>query len=391
MKKFILSAVLIGLFVVPTANVFAQENERTSHWSLGIRGGGTYFRVAPSAVERMDNMSWGVGGVLEYTINPLWGFGLSVDWLNFDRPNLEGRTLDLGLFSSVNVLNLFSPNRSGWRRGGLYFNMGAGAGLYDASGSEAVNGVAPFGMVGAGIEVPLGNTFALFGDAQYRQYAPLASAGLASSSRADNDAVFVALGLRVKFGANSRQHVRNMRPVTEKDAIEALRRELRGVEDKVNTTAGNVDNLNRRVNDEVRAQQANNAAQQAQIDQLRKDLDALKNYQPVVMHNIQFQFESARLTAQSIPAIEQIARELKANQNWSKLTITGYTCNMGPDAVNNRLSLQRAEAVKNELVRLGIPANRIEVVGKGSANPIASNATLAGRQQNRRVEFQLAR
>jgi len=93
MKKLILSAVLVGLFIAPTTNLSAQEAAReTSHWSLGIRGGGTYFRVSPNAHDYFENSSWGVGGVLEYTINPLWGFGLSVDWLNYNcGENLPGR------------------------------------------------------------------------------------------------------------------------------------------------------------------------------------------------------------------------------------------------------------------------------------------------------------
>jgi outer membrane protein OmpA-like peptidoglycan-associated protein len=254
-----------------------------------------------------------------------------------------------------------------------------------------VDGHALFSMVGIGVEIPLGNTFALFGEGQYRKYATMDD-NLGGAMSHKNDALYAALGLRVKFGANSRNHVRNMKPFTDQDAIDALRRDLRQVEDRVNTTSNNVDNLNRRVNDEARQQQENNAAQQREIDQLRRDLDALQNQQqPVAMSNIEFRFDSSELTAGSMPALEQIARELNANQNWSRLTISGHTDNVGPDAVNQRLSVARAESVKRELVRLGVPANKIETVGAGEANPVASNATLAGRQQNRRVEFQLSR
>jgi len=96
MKKLVLSALLAGLFLIPTTNVSAQnEQKETSHWSLGVRGGGTYFRVSPNAGDILENMSWGLGGVLEYTINPLWGLGLSVDFLNFNRgDDMLGRTID---------------------------------------------------------------------------------------------------------------------------------------------------------------------------------------------------------------------------------------------------------------------------------------------------------
>ena len=71
------------------------------------------------------------------------------------------------------------------------------------------------------------------------------------------------------------------------------------------------------------------------------------------------------------------------------LTIRGYTDSTGSPAVNRRLSMARARAVKYELMEGGVPGNTISVVGMGSADPIASNRTSAGRAQNRRVEIQI--
>ena len=69
--------------------------------------------------------------------------------------------------------------------------------------------------------------------------------------------------------------------------------------------------------------------------------------------------------------------------------ITGYTDSTGSAALNNSLSLQRANAVANYLRLQGVSADRIVTEGAGSRNPIASNATPAGREQNRRVEIVL--
>ena len=69
--------------------------------------------------------------------------------------------------------------------------------------------------------------------------------------------------------------------------------------------------------------------------------------------------------------------------------VYGYTDNTGSAATNNALSLRRANAVSKYLRLRGVDGNRIITDGLGSASPIASNATAAGREQNRRVEISL--
>ncbi|HNP37524.1 MAG TPA: OmpA family protein [Woeseiaceae bacterium] len=71
------------------------------------------------------------------------------------------------------------------------------------------------------------------------------------------------------------------------------------------------------------------------------------------------------------------------------LGITGYTDAVGDAAVNQELSEQRARAVADFLVRLGVDRQRLVVTGLGAAHPVADNDTIAGRKKNRRIEFQL--
>ena len=71
------------------------------------------------------------------------------------------------------------------------------------------------------------------------------------------------------------------------------------------------------------------------------------------------------------------------------LTIKGYTDSTGSAKTNETLSLQRAQAVKTQLVANGMPANVITTIGMGPANPVGDNKTEAGRQQNRRVEVEV--
>jgi OOP family OmpA-OmpF porin len=71
----------------------------------------------------------------------------------------------------------------------------------------------------------------------------------------------------------------------------------------------------------------------------------------------------------------------------SSVIATGYTDATGSDALNQKLSTHRAEAVKAYLVSKGVAASKIQAIGKGSSNPIADNKINTGRSKNRRVEI----
>ena len=65
----------------------------------------------------------------------------------------------------------------------------------------------------------------------------------------------------------------------------------------------------------------------------------------------------------------------------------GYTDSVGTDEYNQKLSNERAGAVQGYLVQQGLPQDNVTALGFGKDNPVASNSTAAGRQQNRRVEL----
>jgi len=70
-----------------------------------------------------------------------------------------------------------------------------------------------------------------------------------------------------------------------------------------------------------------------------------------------------------------------------RLEVDGHTDSVGADAYNQQLSEKRADSVRDYLVQQGIPIASVTVQGFGKTQPVASNATAAGRQQNRRVEL----
>ena len=79
--------------------------------------------------------------------------------------------------------------------------------------------------------------------------------------------------------------------------------------------------------------------------------------------------------------------EILARYPRTVVTITGNTDSRGSDELNDRLAKERAEAVADELIANGVNPSRILTAGAGASNPVATNTTPEGRQQNRRVDI----
>lgn len=88
--------------------------------------------------------------------------------------------------------------------------------------------------------------------------------------------------------------------------------------------------------------------------------------------------------------LDQVAAALKDQGDVKPIVVEGYTDSVGSDATNQKLSKDRAESVRAYLVSKGVPSEKISAVGKGEANPVASNDTPDGRANNRRVEIVVA-
>lgn len=105
-----------------------------------------------------------------------------------------------------------------------------------------------------------------------------------------------------------------------------------------------------------------------------------------VIHGINFDFDAATIRPESHQLLNALATGLKAAAG-PVVTVLGHTSSEGADAYNDKLSQRRAEAVVAAIVKRGIKAGRVSAEGRGEQQPIADNATEAGRSLNRRVEI----
>jgi hypothetical protein len=99
-----------------------------------------------------------------------------------------------------------------------------------------------------------------------------------------------------------------------------------------------------------------------------------------------FDWDRSNLSQQAVQTIGQAAAAYKQRGS-ARITATGHTDTSGPESYNMALSLRRANAVKAELVRQGVPADAIAVVGRGESQPLVATGDGVREPQNRRVEI----
>lgn len=374
MRKLFLSVVLLASAMTFT---FAQKD--ASKWSIAPKAGVTYYRIAPTD-GLVKDASWGAGLIIERTVNPLFGLGLDLGYLNFNRNSITGKTIDPTLFASMNVSNLLFPHRQS-AKANVYAKLGAGVGLYNnKAGDVKKNGIAPLFTAAIHPEVALSNAVALGLEVGYRFYTTEYLGGTMSKDRQD-DALNALVTLRFNLGAD---HVRNM---TMSDFYPAPEPVIMQNENDYDDSqlVNRLDNIDRQ-NQDI----------QNRLSRLENDLRNLKN-QPkgtavnTSFDNIEFEFDSAKLTQGSYATLDQIASILKDNPTWATIIVKGHTDSTGPEAYNQKLSESRANAVKEYLVGQGVAASVVSTEGYGESQPIADNGTRDGRQKNRRVEFQVAK
>lgn len=121
---------------------------------------------------------------------------------------------------------------------------------------------------------------------------------------------------------------------------------------------------------------------------LEVPLSPISSGSVITLRNIFFNTASYELLPASNAELEKLVRLLKANPAL-RIELGGHTDNVGNDAANQKLSEQRANAVRDHVVRQGIDGARITAKGYGETTPVATNDTEEGRAQNRRTEVRV--
>jgi len=143
---------------------------------------------------------------------------------------------------------------------------------------------------------------------------------------------------------------------------------------------------------EASQQQAQNAEMRArQLEAQLAELNAKKTERGMVvtLGDVLFDTNRAQLKPGGVREVQKLATILGQNPQ-RKVAIEGFTDSTGSEERNQELSEQRANAVRDVLIGMGIRPDRITTRGYGKSLPVASNATEAGRQLNRRVEILLS-
>ncbi|MBR1489010.1 MAG: OmpA family protein [Bacteroidales bacterium] len=116
-----------------------------------------------------------------------------------------------------------------------------------------------------------------------------------------------------------------------------------------------------------------------------KDSNGLEAIKVTFDSGILFDFNKSTLRPEAKASLDKFAAEM-SDMTETGITVYGHTDNVGSEAANRKISLQRAESVGNYLNSKGIAKSRITMQGMGYDQPVADNSTEAGRAQNRRVE-----
>jgi OOP family OmpA-OmpF porin len=434
---------LVGL----SSSLFAQEMNSDSTqrfekksfrtWSIGLNGGMlthyTPFNNRTNGDFATPQESWGYGGYIKKQIVP--GFGIQADFLAGKvkgfRPNnlLAGTTQSQAGFESridwsaaisanFTVANL-SLNQ---KRNILSPYLTAGAGYMSSSANTTVtntdlnNGASAgstnydenwFIPVGAGVKLGLAKGLNL--DLGYTVNFLKNNNFDGVASGANDRFSYAHAGVEIALGKKGTSQLQNFSPIAairEESAAESaelrnalstseqsrMRDQEQYAKDMGDDDSDGVANKF----DKCPGTTANTIVDGAgcplkvPAPVIREKVIVTEADRKVVgeaIKNLEFDLSKATIKATSYETLNRVA-SLLVEKNFS-LKLAGHTDNSGSMALNLRLSKARAEAVKAYLVSQGANASTIEATGYGPNQPIATNKTAAGRQQNRRVEFSL--
>ena len=191
------------------------------------------------------------------------------------------------------------------------------------------------------------------------------------------------------------------------DKVDALGKSLEETQERTRRNETRISEVDQKAGNAAQAaQQANNAAQQAGAAAQQANntavaagskADAVERASKRLVYEVvlsedegNFKFGKIALPDEAKAKLDQMIMALKADPKGAYFEIEGHTDNIGDKAVNERIGLERAEAVKRYLYEQHqIPLHKMNVITYGEEKPIAENKTKDGRAQNRRVVIKI--
>jgi outer membrane protein OmpA-like peptidoglycan-associated protein len=180
------------------------------------------------------------------------------------------------------------------------------------------------------------------------------------------------------------------------DRVETLSQSLEETQERTRQNEGRIAQVDERVSEVDQkavnagqaAQQAHSAARAANDRAEAVDRATKRLVYEVVLSEEQgnFKFAQTALPDEARSQLDRLVEQLKAEPNGAYIEIEGHTDSTGAKEINERIGLERAEAVKRYLYEQHqIPLHKINVISYGEEKPVAPNQTREGRAQNRRV------
>ncbi len=178
--------------------------------------------------------------------------------------------------------------------------------------------------------------------------------------------------------------------------VDSLGRSVEETQERTRKNEGRIGEVDKKADSAAQAAQAaNDAAAQAHnaADTAGAKADAVDKASRRLVYEVvinddegNFKFGKATLPDEAKQKIDAMVAQLKQDPKSIWIEVEGHTDNVGPKDMNEKLGLERAEAVKRYLYeQYQIPLHKISVISYGEEKPVAPNKTKAGRAQNRRV------
>lgn len=394
MKRLIIALVIIASCCVITP-VLAQFKNPKNAWALSL--GGSHGTNATA-----DQWDIQYRGYFQYEIIPSRLIGqLGLGLVGLYAPG--SYSASMGILDARALYTPFSlPNLNPYVYGGVGM----------AKVLENVHGLLPVVPLGAGLQTRIANGVlmdintgytVIFSDKVDGQSRTNKNLNPLSSGRHDGF-YGITLGVSLSLGGEDEQadtkkqelEAAEARRVRELAAAEAVRvKENADAEAKLTKQLADAEAL--RVKQQAESEAAAKVANAAYDADIRlaasqKGRDTVISFvkgKTIVLRGINFEFNKAALTPESETFLLRAYTALVVNPT-VQIVITGHTDNIGTQESNQKLSLERAQAVRNWLVDRGISSSRLRTVGRGQNEPVAQNDTEEGRAQNRRMEFFVA-